>query len=163
MRQRARGCFGGISQHQDGGFFELWLRSGITKVRLVYLFAVARLLLSLLQKEMQRSCSMMLRNKVSHTPRQTDFFRQLQSISNMTRDDLGAGRRTEAVVWVGASLVLDKVIGRRHLADIVVKRSDARQQSVSADGAAGVFSQLSHRMRVLICPRRPQSQLTQDR
>src|SRR5438552_834441 len=106
---------------------------------------------------MQGPGSMMLRDKVSDPLRQTDLLRQLQPVGNMAGNDLRARRGPQAIVRIAPNLVLYKVIGRRHFANIVVKRSDAGQQRVCTDGAAGVLSQLPDRMRMLICSRRPQS------
>ena len=62
---------------------------------------------------------------------------------------------------IAAHLVFDKMIGRGDLANIVIKRTDARQQGIGANRAASVFGKLSNGVRMLICSRGPQGKLAQ--
>ena len=45
----------------------------------------------------------------------------------MTCDDLRALQWFKVIVWIVTTLVLDKVIRRRHLSNIVVERADPAQ------------------------------------
>ena len=67
----------------------------------------------------------------------------------------------ELVVRVFAQLVFDKMFGRGGFSDVVIKRADSRQQSVCADNAARFFRKLPDGVRMLIRPRRAQSELSE--
>ena len=62
-----------------------------------------------------------------------------------------------------ASLILDKMLGRRRFADVVIERTDARQEAVAADNAAGFFGKLADGVRMLVRPRRPHRELAENR
>src|SRR5260370_16766121 len=147
MRQRACSGFARVGQHQDCSFLELRLGSGVTKVGFVHLLTIRRLLFGLAEKEMQRARAMMLWNKIGDPVWQTNLFRESQSIGNVAGDYLGALCRAQAIVGIASSLVLNKVIRRRHLADVVIQRSDARHQGIGADSPPSVFANLADPLR----------------
>jgi hypothetical protein len=49
-------------------------------------------------------------------------------------------------VRIVAELILDKMLGCSRLADVVIKSSDAGEESIAADYAAGFFRQLPDRV-----------------
>ncbi len=53
------------------------------------------------------------------------------------------------------------MFGRSRFTDVVIKRADSCQQTVRSDSAAGFFSQLPDRMRMLVCSRSAKRELTE--
>ena len=82
---------------------------------------------------------MVLRNEVRNFLGQADFFRQLDSIGHVAGDDSRTLRRPHVVVRVFALLVLDEVLRRSHLADVVIERADSRQQRICIYRATSIF------------------------
>src|SRR6266550_3323635 len=132
----------GVCQHHYGRLFELRLGSRITEILLVNYFTGLCLTLCLAQKEVQGARAMMLGNEIGYLLRQIDFFRQLNSIRDVAGDNSGTLRGAHVIVRVLALLVLNKVLRGRDLADIVIERSNARQQRICSNRATGVFCQL---------------------
>ena len=112
---------------------------------------------------MQRSRAVMLRDEVGDLLRQSDLFRESRAVRHVTRDDLRALVRTQAIVRIVALLVFDEILRRCEFADVVIKRADTREQGIGADGATRVLSELSDGVRVLIRSRRAQCELATGR
>jgi hypothetical protein len=94
---------------------------------------------------------------------QADLFGEPGAVRHVTGDDLGALVGTQAIVRIVALLVLDEVLGRSKLADVVIQRADTREQRVCADRATRVLRELADSVRVLVRSRRAQRELAQHR
>ena len=92
---------------------------------------------------MQGAGAVVLRNKIRYAFGQSNFLRQSQSIGDMAGDDFRALQWLEMIVWIGTTLVLDKMIRRRHFSNVMVQRSHTSQHGICANRSACVFSQLS--------------------
>ena len=93
--------------------------------------SIACLVLRPFQKVMQRARAVMLRNEIDDPLRQAHLFRQLRAVCDVADYDLRALCGLQSVVRIFASLVLDKMLGRGRFADVVIKRTDPRQQAVA--------------------------------
>jgi hypothetical protein len=62
----------------------------------------------------------------------------------VTGNDPGTLRRAQVIVRIITLLILDEIFRRSQLSNVMVKRSDARQQRIGADRASGFLGQLAH-------------------
>ena len=95
---------------------------------------------------MQRPRTVMLRDKIDYPLRQSHFFSEFYAVRYVTDDDLGTLRRFETVVWIFTQLILDKVFRGRRFPDVVVQRTDSRQQAIAPNNPTRFLSQLTDRV-----------------
>jgi hypothetical protein len=75
----------------------------------------------------QGARAVVLGNEVCELLREIDFLGEFHPVGDVAGDNFRALRRTHVVVWVFTLLVFHKVFRRRHLADVMVKRTDSRE------------------------------------
>src|SRR5207247_2992279 len=113
---------------------------------------------------MQCARSVMLRDKIYYSFRQTHFACELLTVGDVGDDDLGALRRFQSVMRIfNADLIFNKMFGRRRLPDVVIERADTRQESITADDTTCFLGKLANRMRMLVGARCTNSKLAKNR
>ena len=95
---------------------------------------------------MQGTRAVVLRDEVDYPLRKADLPGKLLPVGHVADYYFGALSRLEAVVRVGAGLVLNKVLRRGSFADIVIESADTRKQAVGPHGSASFFGKLADRV-----------------
>src|SRR5688572_10833690 len=160
--QNPRGCLGAVSEHHDRGLDALRRRARVRELRRVRRRAVA--LLCLLEEIGDGTRAVVFADEWDDASRKLVLLGQLESFHDMVADDRRAGRRLELVVRVTAlRLVLDEVLGLLQLADVVIERTDPREQPVRADRIGGALGEVRDGDRVRVRARRFEREAAQQR
>ena len=133
-RRAQAGTFRSVGQHDDRGLRRLRLRTRISKGRFLKLHVFARLFGGLVVKVLDQGRSMMLLNDFDHASWQSMLASHLGAVLDVGNDHQRAHCGNEVGMFaVVTNLILDKVFGLAHFADIVKVSSDSAEQSIGAN------------------------------
>ena len=152
VRERAGSRLDGVGHHEDGLFAGERIGSGVGEEQVVDV-VVGMLVLVFDVEVFCLTLSVVGADELPDDRRQVVFFRQFESVGDMSDDDLRAVDVRHVLVWVDGRLVFGEIYRRRYLADVMIERARADELALCADLVGYRRSQIADLYGVLECAR----------